>query len=423
MTLALVVLALSQTAVPTPRELIAGHVQAAGGQAALERVATVVRHGCFEPRPGARCLPVETYAKAPGKWLLRLSIPGVRIFEQGSDGQKAWAQDDEEPSDLPAEERLREDYALDFRLPLRAGEYFEELKTACKRSAGGREVWVVEAKPRGGGKPVELEFDAETGLLARAGDVRFDDYRGVDGVRWPFTVLFIEGQSTQRIVFKEVKVNSAVEDWRFDRLASAAAYRRDLDSIWLPQLETGLRGIDPGPARAMFEQLRSFAPQDGRILYDLIVEHSYRRAIEIGTARGNSALWIALALKKTGGKLLTIEIDPELAKAAAANFLKAGLADVVECRNNDAFKEVPAIEGDFDFVFLDTGTSMHKRFMELVYPARLKTGGAVVSHNANGFAEQQPDFLKAITEDPMLDTKTTRTPGGGVSVSIKKAGS
>ena len=48
---------------------------------------------------------------------------------------------------------------------------------------------------------------------------------------------------------------------------------------------------------------------DGRILYDLIIKNNYQKAVEIGTSTGHSAIWMAWALSKTGGKLITIEID------------------------------------------------------------------------------------------------------------------
>ncbi len=48
---------------------------------------------------------------------------------------------------------------------------------------------------------------------------------------------------------------------------------------------------------------------DGKILYDLIVKNNYKNAVEIGTSTGHSAIWMAWALSKTGGKLITIEID------------------------------------------------------------------------------------------------------------------
>ena len=48
---------------------------------------------------------------------------------------------------------------------------------------------------------------------------------------------------------------------------------------------------------------------DGMILYDLVVKNKYKKAVEIGTSTGLSAIWIAWALSKTGGKLITIEKD------------------------------------------------------------------------------------------------------------------
>ena len=51
---------------------------------------------------------------------------------------------------------------------------------------------------------------------------------------------------------------------------------------------------------------------DGRALYDIIVENGYTNAVEIGTSTGHSAIWIAWAMSKTGGRLITIEIDKNL---------------------------------------------------------------------------------------------------------------
>ena len=51
------------------------------------------------------------------------------------------------------------------------------------------------------------------------------------------------------------------------------------------------------------------AEEDGRVLFNLIVENNYTQALDIGTSTGHSAIWIAWALSKTGGRLITIEID------------------------------------------------------------------------------------------------------------------
>ena len=65
---------------------------------------------------------------------------------------------------------------------------------------------------------------------------------------------------------------------------------------------------------------------DGKVLYDLIIKNNYKRAIDIVTSTGHSAIWMAWALSKTGGKLITIEIDHERHKKALVNFKAAGLS-------------------------------------------------------------------------------------------------
>ena len=49
--------------------------------------------------------------------------------------------------------------------------------------------------------------------------------------------------------------------------------------------------------------------EDGKVLYDLIIQNRHKKAVEIGTSTGHSAIWMAWALSKTGGRLITIEID------------------------------------------------------------------------------------------------------------------
>src|SRR5919108_2367190 len=64
---------------------------------------------------------------------------------------------------------------------------------------------------------------------------------------------------------------------------------------------------------------------DGRTLHDLIVQHGYTSALEIGTSTGHSGVWIAWALSKTGGRLITLESDADRQRTALANFQEAGV--------------------------------------------------------------------------------------------------
>jgi len=67
---------------------------------------------------------------------------------------------------------------------------------------------------------------------------------------------------------------------------------------------------------------------DGKVLYDLIIKHKYTKALDIGTSTGRSAIWIAWALSKTGGKLITIEIDESRYKTALSNFKRPALPTI-----------------------------------------------------------------------------------------------
>ena len=77
---------------------------------------------------------------------------------------------------------------------------------------------------------------------------------------------------------------------------------------------------------------------DGEILYDLVLKNEYKKAIEIGTSTGLSAIWIAWALSKTGGKLTTIEIDEGRHRKALANFKEAGISEYIDARLADAHR-------------------------------------------------------------------------------------
>ena len=92
---------------------------------------------------------------------------------------------------------------------------------------------------------------------------------------------------------------------------------------------------------------------DGKVLYDLVLKNGYKKALEIGTSTGLSAIWIALALRKTGGRLITIEIDEDRYKQALSNFKEAGLSDNIDARLADAHELAEKLQGPFNFVFSD----------------------------------------------------------------------
>jgi predicted O-methyltransferase YrrM len=160
---------------------------------------------------------------------------------------------------------------------------------------------------------------------------------------------------------------------------------------------------------------------DGRLLHDLIVERGFTRALEIGTSTGHSAIWIAWALSKTGGRLITIEIDETRHREAVKNFEEAGLSDLIDARLANAHELVPTLEGPFDFVFSDADKDWYTRYFEAVAP-KLTVGGCFAAHNATMRQPGIREFLEYIEGLPDFETRIDRSSRAGVSISCKTAG-
>lgn len=188
-----------------------------------------------------------------------------------------------------------------------------------------------------------------------------------------------------------------------------------------------------GTAQTLDDKVRSFLERhryawrdlnvpeaDGRLLYDLVLKHGYQRALEIGTSTGHSGIWIAWALSKTGGKLITIEIDEGRHKTALANFREAGLADLIDARLRDAHKLVPQLEGPFDFVFCDADKDWYRNYLAAVLP-KLAPGGCFAAHNVSqsrwGWEREYLDFARSRAE---LETTLGPSSSAGMAISFRK---
>src|SRR5215510_14411167 len=179
----------------------------------------------------------------------------------------------------------------------------------------------------------------------------------------------------------------------------------------------GVAGLLTSIKKADAGQL-SVSEEDGRFMRVLVASHGIKRALEIGGANGYSAIWIGLGLRETGGRLTTIEYDEGRAKSAADNVRRAGLADVVTVVHGDAFKEIPRLDGTFDFVFLDAWKPDYKRFFDLVFP-RLTPGGLFLAHNVVNKQDEMKDFLAVIQNNPAVMTTIVTPSGEGMSVTYK----
>jgi len=160
--------------------------------------------------------------------------------------------------------------------------------------------------------------------------------------------------------------------------------------------------------------------RDGQALFNLIVKNNYKRALEIGTSTGHSSIWIAWALSKTGGKLITIEIDEDRHKTALKNFKKAGVEEFIDARLADAHQLVKELKGPFDFVFSDADKEWYTQYFKDVDP-KLVVGGCFTAHNVtDGFGDVKT-FLNYVRSLPNYETAIDRSSSSGISISYKKS--
>ena len=160
---------------------------------------------------------------------------------------------------------------------------------------------------------------------------------------------------------------------------------------------------------------------DGKVLYDLIIKNNYRRALEIGTSTGRSAIWMAWALSKTGGKLITIEIDEGRHRQALKNFNESGLSPYIDARLADAHRLVKELKGPFDFVFSDADKDWYKNYFMILAP-KLAKGGCFTAHNvSHRYWSGIGEFLDYVEGLPNFETTINRASSEGISISYKRA--
>ncbi len=143
-----------------------------------------------------------------------------------------------------------------------------------------------------------------------------------------------------------------------------------------------------------------------------MIQPSY--ILEIGTYTGYSAICLARGLKNDG-KLITLEINDELAPVSEKFFAEAGLSGKIELVNGNALEIIPRLKSGIDLVFMDAEKEQYSKYFELVFP-KLKTGGFLLADNTlwdgkvvydKEFKDTASialrDFNKMISENPKTE--------------------
>ena len=106
-------------------------------------------------------------------------------------------------------------------------------------------------------------------------------------------------------------------------------------------------------SQAEKENIPIVGPVMGELLYILAAATKAERILELGTATGYSAIYLAKACELVNGRVLTLENDSDLAVRAQQNFKQAGVLDRIEIRVANALEVLPQLQESFDFIFLD----------------------------------------------------------------------
>jgi caffeoyl-CoA O-methyltransferase len=202
------------------------------------------------------------------------------------------------------------------------------------------------------------------------------------------------------------------------RGAAAMEVESELSKPPLPK-DDGERRILAALERARGgERYANVSTADGRLLRQLAESLGATRIVELGTSTGESGLWFSLALRKTGGKLYTHDIDAGRTAVARENFKRAGVEDIVVITEGDAHQTAPRNKDPIDILFIDAEKEGYDAYLKELLPY-VRPGGLIVAHNMKR-PSPNPRYVEAITTSPDLDTSFVLMDGAGIGITLKK---
>ena len=161
---------------------------------------------------------------------------------------------------------------------------------------------------------------------------------------------------------------------------------------------------------AKSEHLPTIGPIKGKIISDIIKRYQPTKILAIGTLHGYSAI-LMVDLLFDDEKLITIEIDKNLADIARKNIAKAGLSHKIEVISGNALEVIPTLTGyKFDLIFLDAAKSEYLQYLRLLEEKHLmKKDSVVVADNVILFENEMKDYLEYVRSSDRYKSQTTET--------------
>lgn len=164
------------------------------------------------------------------------------------------------------------------------------------------------------------------------------------------------------------------------------------------------------------DRFRNLEPDTASLLAVMARATGARRVLELGTSNGYSTIWLADAVRATGGALVTVDVDRDRSLLAAANLERADLAQFVELRVEDAAETLRAAADDaWDLVFLDAERPHYASYWpDLV--RTLRPNGLLVVDNVISHASQVASFRELVSAHPGVTSTVVPTGAGALVV-------
>tara|TARA_Y200000002_G_scaffold70277_1_gene54888 strand:+ start:721 stop:1356 length:636 start_codon:yes stop_codon:yes gene_type:complete len=151
----------------------------------------------------------------------------------------------------------------------------------------------------------------------------------------------------------------------------------------------------------------------GRLLALLSKLITPKHILEIGTYTGYSALCLAEGLQ-ADGQIDTIDINEELTDMQRKYFDVSGYGKHIVQHLGNAAEIIPAIEGTFDFVFIDADKEQYPLYFDLIVD-RVRSGGLIIADNVlwsgkvlepatDEATESLQSFNKKVAKDSRVET-------------------
>lgn len=185
----------------------------------------------------------------------------------------------------------------------------------------------------------------------------------------------------------------------------------------LADLETLGREHDAAQTERSRRML-NLEPDTAQLISILVQSGRKTRGLEIGTSNGYSTLWLADAVRQTGGHVVSIDISAEKHALADANLRRAGLREYVTLLTGDAADVLAGLTDAYDFVFLDADRRLYPALLPLILP-RLLPGALLLADNVHSHPDEIADYLTAIAAHPDFVSMVVGV-GKGLSIACKQ---